>query len=132
MIIDIVKGLISPLTDIYKNHQARKKAKLDSDLKVHEAQTEAKIDRLKTGQNADIKWDNLSIQRGGWKDEYLTIVITLPAILCFIPGMVDYVRAGFAALAETPLWYQKVFMVVVASAFGVKEVIKFIKLKRGD
>lgn len=112
--------------------QTRKKAKLDSDLKVLQAQTTAKINRLETGQKADIAWENLSITNSGWKDEWFVIVLSIPAILCFIPGMANYVYAGFQALSATPDWYQWCFTIAVGSSFGYRKIADFMALKKGN
>ncbi len=132
----IIPSLISNVFGIGKDAlegwQVRKKAKLDSDVKIIEAQTQAKITRLETGQKADIAWENLSITNSGWKDEWFTVVLSIPAILCFIPGMADYVYAGFQALGVTPEWYQWAFGVAVASSFGYKKLANVMALKKGD
>ena len=112
--------------------QKRKKAKLESDLRINEAKTVAKIERLKTGQQADIAWENTSITQSGWKDEWFTVVLSVPAILCFIPGMAEYVEAGFAALRDTPDWYQWAFLVAIGSSFGYRKIADFMALKKGD
>ena len=33
-----------------------------------------------------------------WKDEYTLIVVSIPAIMAFIPGLDVYVKDGFLAL----------------------------------
>lgn len=129
--LDVLKLVFAPLVGVFSDWQARKKAKLESDLRVNEAKTEAKIDLLKTEKAADIAWENTSITQAGWKDEWFTVVLSIPAILCFIPGMADYVKAGFAALEQTPEWYQWAFLVAVASSFGYKKLADFMALKRG-
>ena len=112
--------------------QTRKKAKLDSDLRVNEAKTKAKITRLETGQKADIAWETTSIENSGWKDEWFTIVFSIPLIMCFVPGLVDYVQAGFMALKETPDWYQWTIGILVSSSVGYKKLADFMKLRKGD
>lgn len=113
-------------------HRTRKQAKLNSELKLNEAKTEAQIERMKTAQQADIAWENLSIQNNGWKDEWFTILLSLPIIICFIPGGAEYVKAGFDALKDsTPDWYQWAFLVAIGSAFGVKKLTDFMALRKG-
>ena len=131
-----VLGFLTTIGDLIagpiKSWQQRKQAKLESDLKINEAKTEAKIERLKTGQQADIAWENTSIEQSSWKDEWFTIVLSIPAILCFIPGMAAYVRAGFEALRKTPDWYQWAFLVAIGSSFGYRKIADFMALKKGD
>lgn len=95
------------------------------------ASADAKSERMKTGQEGDIAWENTSIGQSGWRDEYLTIIISIPAILCFIPGCDIYVVNGFAALAGCPVWYQWLFLCSAGSAFGIKELTKFMNVKKG-
>lgn len=131
-IFDIVSGLISPVTNIVKGWQDRKKAKLEGEIRLNQAAVDAKINRLQTDQNADIAWEQLSIKNSGWKDEYILIMLSLPMILCFIPGMDIYVQMGFAALDKTPKWYQWAFMVAVGSSFGYRKIADFMSLKKGS
>ena len=39
-----------------------------------------------------------------WKDEFITLVVSVPAIICFIPGADWVVRDGFLALGQAPEW----------------------------
>lgn len=129
-------GFISTIGNLIlapiKSWQQRKQAKLESDLRINEAKTEAKIERFKTGQQADIAWENTSITQSGWKDEWFTIVLSIPAILCFIPGMAVYVKSGFEALKNTPEWYQWAFLVAIGSSFGYRKIADFMALKKGN
>jgi len=126
-----VKGLISPATEIVKGWQARKRAKLDGDLAISAAKTQSIVTRLATKQEGDIAWENTSIDKSGWKDEYFTIILSIPAIMCFVPGMVEYVRAGFDALSAMPGYYQWMLSIAVGSAFGYKKIADFMALKKG-
>ena len=102
-VTDVVLG---PVTSLVKGWQDRKSAKLKSDLQVQEAKTQAMIDKISTGQKADIAWENTSIEQSSWKDEYWTLILSIPLIMCFIPGLLQYVQAGFEALNSTPPWYR--------------------------
>jgi len=110
----------------------RKQAKLDTELRLNEAKTEAMIQRMQTQQAADISWENLSIQNNGWRDEWFTLLLSVPVVLCFIPGGDVYVQAGFEALdTSTPDWFQYSFLVAVASSFGYRKLADFMKLRNG-
>lgn len=132
MFMSIFGALLSPVTSLLDGWQTRKMAKLDHELAVADAVTEAKIRRLEVSQEADIAWENTSIRNSGWKDEWFTIILSIPMILVFVPGMAEYVGAGFKALQEnTPEWYQWAFMVAVASSFGYKKLADLMALKKG-
>ena len=75
---------------------------------------------------AEIDWDLEAIKgsQNSWKDEYLTILLSIPVILCFIPGMEEVVRNGFEQLNKVPDWYKLMFSAVVAAAFGIRSATK--------
>ena len=75
-------------------------------------------------QNA-ASWDEIAQTNSStsWKDEYLTLLVSIPLIMCFIPSLVPYVREGFAVLETMPTWYQYTFSVIVAASFGVRGAI---------
>jgi len=72
------------------------------------------------------KWEGKSIDNSGWKDEFWTIVLSIPLIGVFFPGWVDVFIAGFEALERTPEWYRWAVAVAIGSAFGVR---KFAELR---
>lgn len=125
-------AVLKPVTTIVDGWQQRKTAQLQADLAVNQAVTQAKIDRLKTAQEADIAWENTALTNSGWKDEWFTVVLSIPLIMCFVPGLDVYVRAGFAALqANTPDWYQWSMLVAISASFGYKKLADFMALKKG-
>jgi len=67
--------------------------------------------------------------KSSWKDEWLTILFSIPLILAFIPGMEDIVRNGFQQLEQMPEWYQYSLGVIVAASFGVRSATKFFGKK---
>lgn len=62
-----------------------------------------------------------------WKDEYITLVISIPLVLCFIPGATQIVQDGFAALDLTPDWYQYLVVAVFSVGAGVPLASKTVK-----
>jgi hypothetical protein len=67
-----------------------------------------------------------------WKDEWLTILFSVPLILCFLPfeWAEQAVQNGFAALESMPDWYQYTLGVIVAASFGVRSATKFFGSKK--
>lgn len=61
-----------------------------------------------------------------WKDEYWTIIFSIPLVLVFFPSMVDTVMEGFAALEKTPEWYRYLVGVLVLASVGIRKLDKFI------
>ena len=136
MIWSAVTGLVGNLIgiggDFLKAKRERDLKKLELDISLATAQAQAKIELMRNQQNADIAWEQLSLERSGWKDEFWTIVLSIPLVLCFIPGMATYVQQGFSALeASTPEWYSWALGVAVASAFGYRKIADAMALKKG-
>jgi hypothetical protein len=46
------------------------------------------------------------------------VVLSIPVIMCFVPGLDQYVFRGFESLEKTPEWFQYFLGVAVTSAFG--------------
>tara|TARA_R110000787_G_C13213417_1_gene425408 strand:+ start:70 stop:459 length:390 start_codon:yes stop_codon:yes gene_type:complete len=119
--------LIGPIADLagtWLNGKVEK-SKAETGAKVARAKAEATImERKATGE---LDWD-LEMAKGSsnsWKDEWLTVLFSLPLILAFIPGMEEIVSNGFKQLQEMPEWYQYSLGVIVAASFGVRSATKF-------
>lgn len=71
-----------------------------------------------------------------WKDEYLTIILTLPliavgyAVATGDTSVIDRVHQGFAALERLPEWYQYLLFLACSAAFGIKSADKVMKLRK--
>ena len=123
--------LIGPITDLagtWLNGKVEEK-KAQAQTKVAKAQAEAVVMQKKA--TGEIDWD-LEMAKGSassWKDEWLTILFSIPLILAFVPGMEEVVANGFARLNEMPEWYQYSLGVIVAASFGVRSATKFFGKK---
>lgn len=94
-------------------------------MKVHElkmAQYDRQIELKKQGLEADAAWEMEFAKQAAtsWKDEYTLIVISIPAILAFIPACAKYVAAGFDALSKTPAWYQLILISIFLATYGIR------------
>ena len=130
-IFSFLGALVSPITSLVSGWQERKKVKLEGELAIQKAKTEATCQKLRTVTEGDIAWENTQINQGGWKDEYWTIILSVPCVLCFVPGMVEYVAEGFKALDTTPEWYRWMVGVSVSASFGYRKLADFMALKKG-
>lgn len=77
----------------------------------------------------DGQWDieQVRASEGSWKDEWLTLLVSIPLILAFVSDDArDAVRAGFEALSAMPDWYRWAVGVVFAASFGVKKADNLI------
>ena len=121
-------GPISELAGSFMQGQIEKQ-KAKATLAQTKAAAEAEI--MKTAATHDSKWEIIMAQgtQNSWKDEVITIVVLIPTILVFIPGMEDVVRNGFEQLNKMPEWYQYSLGVIVAASFGVRSATKFFGKK---
>lgn len=97
------------------------------------ALAEAEAEVIRNASKSTQDWERIMASNNGssWKDEWLTLLFSIPLILAFIPGGVEYAQAGFAALESMPTWYQYTLSVIVAASFGVRSAIGLIKTKKG-
>lgn len=122
-------ALISPIANLagsFLEGQA-KKQQAKANLALTEAEAKAEI--MKTAATHDSKWEIIMAQgtKGSWKDELVTIVILIPCILVFIPGLDEVVKTGFERLNELPEWYQYLLFLVCSAALGIRGLDKFRK-----
>jgi hypothetical protein len=124
----MIQALIAPLTELaggWLKGKADKQA-AEAKLKLTEAEAKAKIMLSKETSVAD--WERIMAQgsQTSWKDEWLTILFSIPLVLVFLGDTGrDIVANGFAALETMPDWYQYTLGVIVAASFGVRSATKF-------
>jgi hypothetical protein len=126
--LNMLIGPIADLAGTWLNGKVEEK-KAESATKVAKAKAEAIVMQKKA--TGEIDWD-LEMAKGSansWKDEWLTILFSIPLILAFIPGMENVVQNGFAQLEKMPEWYQYSLGVIVAASFGVRSATKFFGKK---
>ena len=123
----LIKPLLGVASDAIGGYMETKKAKAKQKLVKIEAETEIVKQQIK----GEVDWDLEAIKgsKESWKDEYLTILFSIPLLLCFLPFTVEYVERGFAALAMTPDWYKYTLGVIVSASFGIKGATKFFGKK---
>lgn len=128
----MIQALIAPLTELaggWLKGKADKQA-AEAKLKLTEAEAKAKIMLSKETSVAD--WERIMAQgsQTSWKDEWLTILFSIPLVLVFLGDTGrDIVANGFAALETMPEWYQYTLGVIVAASFGIRSATKFFGRK---
>ena len=125
-------ALIGPIANIAGSWMDGKveQTKANAKTKVAKAVAEAAIMEKKA--TGEIDWD-IEMARASsssWKDEWLTILFSIPLILVFIGDWGrEIVANGFVALETMPDWYQYTLGVIVAASFGVRSATKFFGKK---
>jgi hypothetical protein len=125
----ILGGLLGIGATAVDNWQKRQTVKAEMEAKVIIAEAEARVRLAERAQNAEIEWDLSSNQqmKGSWKDEWLTLLLSVPAIYAFIDPQA--VLVGFQALEAMPIWYQTSLGVVVAASFGYRKLVDLFAQK---
>ena len=122
-------GPISSLIGTWLSGKVQTKA-AETKAKVARAEAEAHIMVSRATSEAD--WEKIMAQgsQDSWKDEWLTILFSIPLILVFTGDWGRGVVAdGFIALQSMPEWYQYTLGVIVAASFGVRSATKFFGKK---
>ena len=126
------QALIGPIANLAGTWFQNKleKTKADGQAKVAEAKARASVaEQVAAGK---VKWEGKMSDAtvDSWKDEFALVVLLLPAILVFIPGMREYVKEGFEVLATLPDWYQYLLYIAISASFGIKGVGQAAKMLR--
>ena len=132
MIFTLLGNLISPITQIIKGYQQKKQVKLENEMAIARAATNAKIERMQTKQESDISWENTALTQSGLKDEAMFIIICTPMVMCFFPGGAEVVAQGFTAINETiPEFWQWAFMATVGVSYGLRKFTDLVGFMKG-
>ena len=124
----MIQALIGPITSLagtWLNGKVETKA-AETKAKVAKAEAEAQIMLSRATSEAD--WEKIMAQgsQSSWKDEWLTILFSIPLVLVFAGDWGrEIVANGFTALETMPQWYQYTLGVIVAASFGVRSATKF-------
>ena len=126
----MIQALIAPLTELAGGWLKGKtdKQAAEAKLKLTEAEAKAKIMLSKETSVAD--WERIMAQgsQTSWKDEWLTILFSIPLILAFCGDWGRQIVAdGFTALEVMPSYYQYTLGVIVSASFGVRATTKFFR-----
>lgn len=115
---------ISILKDWLNARRKIDEIKTEAAAKIEEARAQAELKRL----TADIDWEAEMAKQAGssYKDEYWTLILSVPVVLIFIPQTQGYIVTGFQALEGVPDWYKLAVGTAIGAAFGTQQIIKAI------
>jgi len=126
MIWEILKTLLGLGGEALAKRQRLKEIELEGKTQIAVAQAQAEVARLNKQVDAEIDWDSTAVRQmeHSWKDEYLTLLLSVPLILAFLgPWGRQSVSDGFSAIATAPEWYKVCFLVSVAASFGMRALV---------
>ena len=90
--------------------------------KIKQATVEGKVKLLQSASDNVADWEKLHVKGSmtSWKDEYVLILYSIPVMMVFVPFLVPYAIAGFAALATLPSWYTYTLVTISLASFGIR------------
>jgi hypothetical protein len=117
---DILKGLTGPVADYFKVRQETKSKERIRKMELADALHQRRIQLISEGLHADAAWEIEQIKNSGWKDEWVLIILSIPLVGCFLPGVNGYILAGFLTLETTPDWYRWLVMLIFTAIYGIR------------
>ena len=117
MWLSAVKLALNAGTHIYKKKQETKMAMADAQ---HMAAT--KMARGETAYQGKL----LEARQSDWKDEFVLVVLTLPILVIAYgvfsddPGASAKIKEFFEQFQQLPSWFTNLWILVVASIYGIK------------
>jgi hypothetical protein len=126
----MLQMIVGPIASLASNWLEGRNEKIKATTKVKVAKAEAEAAILEKKATGEIDWDlaQAEASEGSWKDEWLTVVFTLPLILLLF-GQEERVTNFFVALGNCPEWYQYMLGTIVAASFGFRGAAKFMGKK---
>ena len=126
----LLKAILGPVGSIASTWLEGRNEKIKANTKVKVARAEAEASVMEKKATGEIDWDitQAKASEDSWKDEWLTVVFTLPLILLLF-GEEERVNNFFLALSNCPEWYQYMLGTIVAASFGFRGAAKFMGKK---
>ena len=126
----LLKAILGPVGSIASTWLEGRNEKIKANTKVKVARAEAEASVMEKKATGEIDWDitQAKASEGSWKDEWLTVVFTLPLNLLLF-GEEERVNNFFLALSNCPEWYQYMLGTIVAASFGFRGAAKFMGKK---
>ena len=123
----MLQALIAPIASLatgwLSNKAEEKKA-------VHEQ----KLSVIKSESN----WENLMAESSAssWKDEYWTIILSMPFVLLFFAVlmdntlMIERIELAFLLFDKLPDWYQYLLFMAISASFGIRGAKSLMELRK--
>jgi len=112
--IQILSAVGSIAAEWFKSKRVETQAKHESKMKQIQSDAYWEIEQAKNANNS-------------WKDEWFTIVLSIPMVGAFIPALVPYITQGFDVLSAMPEYYKGFLAAAIAASFGIKGLAQWKK-----
>ena len=116
----LLGGFAPEVVGYYKQKVALKHEQEIAKIRGKIAWEEAQTKRAEASEGRDADWELESIRNSGWKDEMVIIILSIPMVGTFIPGIQPYIQTGFDQLGTTPEWYRWLVVMIYAATFGIR------------
>lgn len=120
VISDLVSGLVSPVVNYFNTKQQLSAQEAANKLSFLKAVGDRQAQLVSQGLAADATWEMESIKAGQQYRGFELYVVSVPLIMCFIPRCDVYVKAGFEAIAGTPIWFQTLAITIFLANYGIR------------
>ncbi len=123
--IQAILPIVGDLAGSWLKGKAEEKAAV-AKTRIAKAEAEAAI--MKVAATSEASWEKVMAKGSvnSWKDEWLTVLFSIPLILAFCGDWGrEIVSNGFAALEAMPDYYQYTLGVIVSASFAVRSATKF-------
>ncbi len=120
-------SLIAPVANLVGSHLNNKK---------EEKQAKHKAKLAVIENNADWESKMADASSNSWKDEFWTIVLSVPifmigyAIAANDVAVIERVTLAFAALNDLPEWYQYLLFIAISSSFGIRGAKSLMNMRK--
>lgn len=123
-----------------ENRQLRKKAELNTQLKIEEARAKAQVARINSNTISDNEIDLITAQNKSktFKDEFLTYLLLMPLVVATLEPFVRAYKTGnwdklnhyfletYTNLDKLPDWWMYAFFAVIIDVLGFRSFARKI------
>lgn len=119
----ILGSAVAPAVDYFKARQEFKHKERVRQMELDDAKHIRELEKLKLNLTADHDWEMEFARQAAnsWKDEWELILISIPLVMCWIPGLQDEALTGFEVLDKTPVWFQGLVLTIFLANYGIRK-----------
>ena len=128
----MIGQLLGPITNIVGGLVQGKMEQKAAETKAKVAKAEAQAQIMLSQATSEADWEKIMAEgsQDSWKDEWLTILFSVPLVLAFCGEWGrDIVADGFSALNAMPDYYRYTLGAIVSASFGIRGATKFFGKK---